>query len=51
MMTSAERAARSLKMEVDHVRPLAKDGIHCLRNLQLLEPSENRRKSANYPET
>jgi 5-methylcytosine-specific restriction endonuclease McrA len=42
--------ARSLKMHVDHVRPLAKGGKHCLRNLQLLEPVDNLRKGASYVE-
>jgi hypothetical protein len=42
--------ARSLKMHVDHVRPLAKGGKHCLRNLQLLEPVENIRKGARWAE-
>jgi len=40
--------ARSLKMHVDHVQPLAKGGKHCLRNLQLLEPIENIRKGARW---
>ena len=42
--------ARSLKMHVDHVHPLAKGGKHCLRNLQLLEPIENIRKGARWAE-
>ena len=42
--------ARSLKMHVDHVQPLAKGGKHCLRNLQLLDPIENRRKGARWAE-
>jgi hypothetical protein len=41
--------ARSLRMHVDHVRPLAKGGKHCLRNLQLLEPHSNRVKNAKWP--
>ena len=40
--------ARGLKMEVDHVQPLAKGGKHCLRNLQLLDLTENRRKGARW---
>jgi hypothetical protein len=40
--------ARSLKMEVDHVQPLSKDGKHCLRNLQLLERHDNRVKHARW---
>lgn len=42
--------ARSLKMHVDHIQPLAKGGKHCLRNLQLLEPIANLRKGARYAE-
>jgi hypothetical protein len=42
--------ARRLRMEVDHVRPLAKGGKHCLHNLQLLTQTENRRKSAKWQE-
>jgi HNH endonuclease len=38
--------ARALKMHVDHIQPLAKGGLHCLRNLQLLEPVDNMRKGA-----
>jgi 5-methylcytosine-specific restriction endonuclease McrA len=37
-------------MHVDHVQPLAKGGKHCLRNLQLLDPIENRRKGARWAE-
>ncbi len=40
--------ARRLKMHVDHVRPLAKGGKHCLLNLQLLTPTDNRRKGAKW---
>lgn len=40
--------ARRLKMDVDHVRPLAKGGKHCLHNLQLLTPTDNRRKGAKW---
>lgn len=42
--------ARALKMHVDRIRPIAKGGKHCLRNLQLLEPAENLRKGARYAE-
>ena len=42
--------AQGLKMEVDHVQPLSKGGKHCLRNLQLLDPIENRRKGARWLE-
>lgn len=42
--------ARKLKMHVDHVRPLAKGGLHCLNNLQLLTPKENLRKHAKWQE-
>jgi 5-methylcytosine-specific restriction endonuclease McrA len=38
--------ARALRMHVDHIKPLAKGGLHCLRNLQLLEPIDNQRKGA-----
>ena len=41
--------ALGLKMDVDHVQPLAKGGKHCLRNLQLLDPIKNRRKGARWP--
>lgn len=41
--------ARRLGMHVDHVHPLSKGGIHCLRNLQLLTPLENQRKGAKLP--
>jgi 5-methylcytosine-specific restriction endonuclease McrA len=37
-------------MHVDHVRPLAKGGKHCLHNLQLLTPLENMRKGAKWAE-
>lgn len=42
--------ARKLKMHVDHVRPLAKGGLHCINNLQLLTPLENMRKGAKWQE-
>lgn len=42
--------ARRLKMEVDHVRPLAKGGKHCLHNLQLLTVKANRQKGAKWQE-
>jgi hypothetical protein len=41
---------RSLGMHVDHVKPLAKGGLHCLKNMQLLSPLDNQRKSARYVE-
>ena len=44
------KRARLLGMHVDHVRPLAKGGMHCVHNLQLLEPIANLRKSAQYRE-
>lgn len=40
--------AKSLRMEVDHVQPLSKDGKHCLRNLQLLDQHDNRVKHARW---
>jgi hypothetical protein len=42
--------ARALEMHVDHVIPLARGGLHCLRNMQLLSPGENLRKGARLPE-
>jgi 5-methylcytosine-specific restriction endonuclease McrA len=42
---------RALGMHVDHVKPLAKGGLHCLKNMQLLAPSDNQRKGARYVET
>jgi hypothetical protein len=41
--------ARALGMHVDHVKPLAKGGSHCLRNMVLLAPLDNMRKGAKYP--
>jgi HNH endonuclease len=41
---------RALGMHVDHVKPLAKGGLHCLKNMQLLSPLDNQRKSARYVE-
>jgi HNH endonuclease len=41
---------RALGMHVDHVKPLAKGGLHCLKNMQLLAPSDNLRKGARYVE-
>jgi hypothetical protein len=41
--------ARALGMHVDHVKPLAKGGSHCLRNMVLLAPLDNLRKGAKYP--
>lgn len=38
----------ALKMHVDHVKPLAAGGLHCLRNMQLLEPAENCSKGARW---
>jgi 5-methylcytosine-specific restriction endonuclease McrA len=38
--------ARALGMHVDHVKPLARGGLHCLRNMQLLAPVDNLRKGA-----
>ena len=40
--------ARKLGMHVDHIKPLAKGGEHCLSNLQLLSPEENMKKGAKY---
>lgn len=31
-------------MEVDHIIPISKGGLHCVENLQYLTPEENRRK-------
>ena len=31
-------------MEVDHIIPVSKGGLHCISNLQYLTPEENRRK-------
>lgn len=39
-------AARKAGMEVDHVYPLSKGGLHCVQNMQLLTMTENRRKHA-----
>jgi 5-methylcytosine-specific restriction endonuclease McrA len=41
--------ARALGMHVDHVKPLARGGSHCLRNMVLLAPLDNLRKGAKYP--
>ncbi len=43
--------ARKLGLHVDHVKPLAKGGLHCLHNLQLLPPLENLRKGAKWTPT
>jgi 5-methylcytosine-specific restriction endonuclease McrA len=40
------RQAKALGMHVDHIKPLARGGLHCLKNMQLLPPSDNRRKGA-----
>ena len=40
--------ARALGMHVDHVKPLARSGLHCLRNMQLLEPAKNCSKGAKW---
>jgi len=41
---------RKLGMHVDHVKPLAKGGLHCLKNLQYLTPTQNKRKGAKWQE-
>lgn len=41
---------RKLGLHVDHVKPLAKGGRHCLNNLQYLTPTENKRKGAKWQE-
>ncbi len=42
MYTSARQAG----MEVDHIHPLSKGGLHCTQNMQLLTMTENRQKHA-----
>ena len=32
--------------QVDHVRPLADGGLHCVKNLQILTKQEHARKTA-----
>jgi 5-methylcytosine-specific restriction endonuclease McrA len=44
------KRARLLGMHVDHIKPLAKGGKHCIKNLQLLTPVENMRKGAKWKE-
>ena len=34
--------------EVDHIKPIAKGGLHRINNLQYLTRKENRRKGATY---
>lgn len=41
---------RKLGLHVDHVKPLAKGGRHCLHNLQYLTPLDNLRKGAKWQE-
>lgn len=41
---------RKLGLHVDHVKPLAKGGRHCLHNLQYLTPLDNMRKGAKWQE-
>jgi len=38
--------ARALGMHVDHVKPLARGGLHCLKNMQLLSPADNFKKGS-----
>ncbi len=38
--------ARKQGMEVDHIIPLAKGGLHCVKNFQYLTRHENRTKGA-----
>lgn len=42
------KKAQKLGMHVDHIKPLAKGGEHCLSNLQLLTPEQNLKKGASY---
>ena len=35
-------------LEVDHIKPIAKGGIHCTENFQLLTKSENCSKGASF---
>ena len=35
--------------EIDHKHPVSRGGTDCLRNLQLLQSAENKRKSNKYP--
>ena len=42
------KEATSRGLHVDHEKPLAKGGLHCLTNLQLLSPHENMSKGARY---
>ena len=39
-------AARVLRAEVDHKKPLAIGGLHCRKNLQILSPAAHRTKTA-----
>lgn len=41
---------RKLGLHVDHVKPLARGGLHCLHNLQYLTPLDNMRKGAKWQE-
>lgn len=43
--------ARTVGMEVDHIIPLAKGGLHCETNMQLLPASLNRSKGATLVRT
>jgi 5-methylcytosine-specific restriction endonuclease McrA len=41
-------AARLAGMQVDHVRPLSKGGLHCVKNLQLLTAQANMSKGNRW---
>ena len=40
------KAAQLIDCEVDHVKPLAAGGVHCVRNLQILSKAAHRAKTA-----
>ena len=42
--------ARQQGKHVDHIKPLSRGGLHCLRNLQLLTPAENLKKGSRWQE-
>lgn len=45
---SIYKVARQRKITVDHIIPLAKGGLHCAHNMQLLPHIENSQKGARY---
>lgn len=46
VLTPIYKIARLVGMEVDHIIPIARGGLHCERNLQLLPSHLNRSKGA-----